>query len=153
MMKFDSFHDLLCIANRPSDQGSQYRSFIEDIFCGGMPTWLTCDRGLHLVCVCAYAMYILFMYICSYRYVYIHTIIIWYPSKHLCLCLFDILHLDSQSLVVLWCQCNVPGRIPFGSSPQVPSLCYSQGHTGLTQLTLDTPRFSHHLDDIKKVKP
>ena len=34
-MKFDSFHGLLCIANRPSDQGSQYRSFIEDILLWG----------------------------------------------------------------------------------------------------------------------
>ena len=117
MMKFDSFHDLLCIANRPSDQGSQYRSFIEDVFCGGMPTWLTCDRGVHLVCVCVYAMYIyvycIYKYICSYIYVYIHTIIIWYPSKHRCLCLFDILHLDSQSLMVLWCQCNCARKNTF----------------------------------------
>ena len=82
-MKFDSFHDLLCIANRlpdrPSDQGSQYRSVIEDIFCGGMPTWLTCDRGLHLVCVCAYAMYIVFMYICSYIYTYTYIPVV--PHK------------------------------------------------------------------------
>lgn len=72
-MRFDSFRDLLCIANRPSDQGSQYRSFIEDIFCWGMPTWLTCDRGLHLVCVCACAMYIVFIsiYALIYTYTYI----------------------------------------------------------------------------------
>lgn len=94
-------------------------------------------------------MYILFMYIC--RYIYVYTYIqFWYDILlNVSVCVF--LTSCTWTLSLLWwCQCTVPGRIPSGSSPQVPSLCYSQGHAGLTQLTLDTPRFSHHLDDIKK---